>query len=155
MRGVALIVIVVLTASVFFMIENNKVPSNIGVHNGKLSELKKTENGVSSQTTQNSKKVEALAFNGDVAETKKVLIKAFDECGRYEINMNEENYIHVIFVSETMKFKDDLEIFIDIENNLVHYKSQSRVGNSDMGVNLERYNKISKYYAKMMETLEN
>lgn len=155
MRRVSLIVIVVLTASIFFMIENNKVPSNIGVHNGKLSELKKTENGVSSQTTQDSKKVEALAFNGDVAETKKVLIEAFDECGTYEINMNAENYIHVIFISDTMKFKDDLEIFIDVENNIVNYRSESRVGHSDMGVNLERYNKISNYYTKTLKTLGN
>jgi len=155
MRGVVLILVVVLTSGIFFVIENNKVPSSIGVHNGKLSELKKSENGVSSQTTQDSKKVEALVFNGDVAETKQALIEAFDEYGTYEININAENYIHVIFISETMKFKDDLEILIDIENNLVHYKSQSRVGYSDMGVNLERYNKINKYYTKRLEILEN
>ncbi|MGB3367527.1 MAG: DUF1499 domain-containing protein [Acidaminobacteraceae bacterium] len=155
MRGVVLILVIILTAGVFFIIENNKVPANIGVHNGKLSELKKSENGVSSQTSQDSKKVEPLAFNGDVAETKQALIEAFDECGAYEININTENYIHVIFISETMKFKDDLEILIDTKNNLVQYKSQSRLGYSDMGVNLDRYNKISKYYTKRLETLEN
>lgn len=155
MRGVALILIVVLTAGVFLMIENNKVPSNIGIHNGELSELKKSDNGVSSQTEQSSKEVAALVFNGDIAETKMILMKAFDACGTYEVNMNAENYIHVIFISDAMKFRDDLEIYIDVDNKLVHYKSQSRVGYSDNGVNLERYNKISKFYTNALKSLEN
>lgn len=150
MRGFLLVLIVILSVSVFVVIENNKLPSNIGIHNGKLSELKKSDNGVSSQTNQKLKWVEPLVFYGDIEETKETLIDAFESCGRYEINMNTDNYMHIVFISDTLKFKDDLEIFIDIENELVEYRSESRVGYSDMGVNLDRYNKISKYYIKML-----
>lgn len=150
MRLVALILILLLVGSVFMMIENYKDPSNVGIHNGKLSELKKSDNGVSSQTVQEEKYVEPLVFYGDLDQTKKTLIEAFDECGTYEIKINTDNYMHVIFISGKMKFRDDLEILIDTENNLIHYRSESRIGYSDMGVNLDRYNKISNYYIKML-----
>lgn len=147
-RVFALILVVILTGTVFFIIENNKVPSNIGIHDGKLSELKNSDNGVSTQTTQSKKKVDPLILYSDVNDAKEILIKAFDECGDYQLNLNAENYMHVIFISDKMKFRDDLEILIDTESNLIHYRSESRVGYSDNGVNLDRYNTIAKYYEK-------
>ncbi len=146
MKKILLIILLLITILLFLLIKNNSIPSDIGLKNGRFSELKNSDNGVSTQTIQESKKVEALVFYGDINETKKVIFQALELCGDYEIKKETENYMHLVFVSDRMKFKDDLEIYIDEMENLIHYRSQSRLGYSDMGVNLERYNKISSYY---------
>ena len=51
-----------------------------------------------------------------------------------------------IFTSGKMKYNDDVEFLFDDANELVHYRSNSRVGYSDMGLNKERYLKIVDLY---------
>lgn len=39
-----------------------------------------------------------------------------------------------------------VEFYFDKEKELIHFKSGSRIGYSDMGLNKERYEKIRKMY---------
>ena len=50
----------------------------------------------------------------------------------------ETNYLHAVFKTSVLGFEDDLEARYDTENNLIHLRSSSRVGHSDMGCNLKR-----------------
>lgn len=50
----------------------------------------------------------------------------------------EENYVHAVFKTSVLGFEDDLEARLDTENGLIHLRSSSRVGYSDMGCNLKR-----------------
>lgn len=108
--------------------------------------MRKTPNGVSTQAESLSQKVMPLSYKDDAAHSKEVLIEAFDTYGKYEILVNEVLYMHVVFSTQGMGFKDDVEIFFDDKQRQIHYKSQSRVGYSDMGVNRARYEAIRKYY---------
>lgn len=56
---------------------------------------------------------------------------------------DEKNYIHAVFKTGGMKFKDDAEFYFDERNKLIHFRSASRVGYSDIGLNRKRYNKIN------------
>jgi len=50
----------------------------------------------------------------------------------------EESYIAATYTSSFFRYVDDLEIRIEPENQLIHIRSASRVGHSDMGINLKR-----------------
>ena len=61
---------------------------------------------------------------------------------------NDGDYIYAISTTRRMKFKDDLEFFFDEQAELIHFRSASRVGYSDRGLNRDRYNELSKRYAE-------
>ncbi|THB80406.1 MAG: DUF1499 domain-containing protein [Desulfobacteraceae bacterium] len=56
-----------------------------------------------------------------------------------------EDYLAVIFKSRLFRFVDDFEVRLDRGNRLLHLRSSSRVGHSDMGANqkrIERFKEI-------------
>lgn len=54
----------------------------------------------------------------------------------------EDFYLHFEFTSRLFKFVDDVE-FIFLPDGIVHFRSASRVGYSDLGVNKKRIKQIS------------
>jgi uncharacterized protein (DUF1499 family) len=142
---VGALVIVVLSLGV---IKNNKTPNGLGANNGNLAELSKKPNNVSSQTDDKEKYVEPLNFIDDLTNSKSKVIGILDEYPGAKIIKNEDNYIYAIFTTGTMKYKDDVEFYFDENSNVIHYRSASRIGYSDMGLNRERYNAIAQKYYK-------
>lgn len=61
-----------------------------------------------------------------------------------DIVAEETNYLHAAFSSRIFGLVDDFEIRIDNETKLLHIRSQSRVGYSDLGVNKKRAQKFRK-----------
>ena len=60
----------------------------------------------------------------------------------------EGSYIHAVFTSKIMRFKDDVEFQIqkdDSNGTVVDIRSASRVGYSDLGVNRARMEELRKY----------
>ena len=56
-----------------------------------------------------------------------------------KIKQQSPEYLYAVFTSKLMRFKDDVEVYLDHENKLIHFRSASRVGYSDLGVNRKRY----------------
>lgn len=54
--------------------------------------------------------------------------------------ISEGNYLHIACTSKIMRFVDDLEL--EINNNQLTVRSESRVGYSDFGVNRKRAEKL-------------
>ena len=50
----------------------------------------------------------------------------------------DENYLHAEASSEIFGFVDDLELFADVDKGQIQARSESRLGDSDLGVNAER-----------------
>ncbi len=146
MKKWIIIIVVLLVGTGYGIYKNSVPPNNLGLEAGGFKPLRKTPNGVSTQAESSSQKVMSLSYKDDAAHSKEVLIEAFDTYGKYEILVNEVLYMHVVFSTQGMGFKDDVEIFFDDKQRQIHYKSQSRVGYSDMGVNRARYEAIRKYY---------
>lgn len=119
-----------------------------GVENGKFKELPQTPNGVSTQTEQSEKRVPVLPYVDGSKEASKAKIKAAlaSMPDTIKVVKEEDNYYYVIFVSAGMKFKDDVEFYFDDAEKVVHFRSNSRIGFSDMGVNQKRYDTIAKFY---------
>lgn len=128
------------------VVKNNTTPKGLGVNNGKLSEISSKPNNVSSQTDVQEKYVEPLKFINDLATSKNKLISILGEYPDAEIIKNENNYLYVVFTTKTMKFKDDVEFYFDETSSQIHFRSASRVGKKDFGVNRDRYNEIAEKY---------
>lgn len=62
------------------------------------------------------------------------------------IQVETDNYLAVTFTSTIFKFVDDLEITIDLTRKLIHIRSASRVGYSDMGVNKKRVEQLKQLF---------
>jgi len=61
---------------------------------------------------------------------------------RASVVAEDANYLRAEFVSPVFRFIDDVEFLIDEDEELVHFRSASRVGRSDLGVNRKRMSKI-------------
>ena len=70
-------------------------------------------------------------------------IKSFIEnTPRTEIVEIDEDYLHAEVTSKWMKYVDDLEVSFLPESNTLLIRSESRVGESDLGVNQKRIDSL-------------
>lgn len=147
---IAVIIIAVLVAAFAAMLtlQNMKAPTHLGHKNGKLAPMPSKPNAVSSQTAQKDKQVEALAYQGNTSQTLAAVTEVLAAMGNNEIQTQESHYIYTIFTTPTMRYRDDVEILLDEQTQLVHFRSQSRAGYSDMGVNRQRYESFRALYTK-------
>ena len=142
-----LVVLVLLVAVGFIYIywQNSQVPE-LGVNQGKFKPLDNRPNAVSTQTTQDSKRVSTLTMKQDLSTTKAALLYAIEQYGGAEIKQQDADYIYAVFVTPTMKYRDDAEFWLDEKNKRVHFRSSSRAGYSDRGLNRQRYNALVDFY---------
>lgn len=142
MIALKIIAVIIVLLALQMFIKNSKTPSNLGVKDGKLAPVPKSPNAVSSQCDNPEKKVDPIPFISDLDKSKESIKSALKSYGGIEIIKEDDNYIHAISTTKTMKYKDDLEFYFDVENKIIQFRSASRVGYSDRGLNRDRYNKM-------------
>ncbi len=112
-----------------------------------LKPCPQSPNCVSTQTDQAAKKRDPISFQGTAAAAKERLMKVVDNMKRTELQSATDNYLHYTFKTWPIPFVDDVEFLIDEEAKLIHFRSASRVGHSDLGVNSKRMAKIVAAFA--------
>ncbi|MGL1891614.1 MAG: DUF1499 domain-containing protein [Spirochaetaceae bacterium] len=142
MKVLIVIVVIIVLMALFMVVKNNKVPADLGVNDGKLAPMPKSPNAVSSQSDDPEKKVDPIPFKGDLNQSKEWIKKALEVYGNISIVKDESNYIHAVNTTSKMKYNDDIEFYFDEEVALIHFRSASRVGYSDIGLNRQRYDKL-------------
>ena len=83
-----------------------------------------------------------MPFEEDMAIARERLLNILRTMPRTTITANTHNYIHAEVRSRTWGFIDDVEFYLDDQNNLIHGRSASRLGHRDLGVNRRRLEKI-------------
>lgn len=146
MKFIFIISVLVAAAAIFMIAKNTMTPSGLGVKNGQLAPMPNSPNAVSSQTKDEKKKVEPFPFKGNLKATKDAVKRMLLTYGNIEIRTKEINYIHAVSTTPLMRYHDDLEFYFDEKAGLVHFRSASRIGYSDMGLNRERYNRLMALY---------
>lgn len=53
-----------------------------------------------------------------------------------------DRYLRAEFTSSLMGFVDDVEFYLDLDENAIQVRSASRLGESDLGVNRKRIETI-------------
>ena len=70
---------------------------------------------------------------------------------RAEILQQTEDYLYAEFTSQWMGFVDDVEFYLPDSPGVIHVRSASRLGESDLGVNRQRIEAIR----NQLNSLEN
>ncbi len=117
-----------------------------------LKPCPESPNCVSTQTQQKSKQMAPIPFELDPKEVKKVIKGVVENLPNTHLEKESFNYLHYTFKSKIFRFTDDVEFLIDAEQKLIHFRSASRTGYSDMGVNKKRMAEITKAIAHEMES---
>lgn len=55
-----------------------------------------------------------------------------------EVVQKSDDRLEALFVTKIFRFKDDVTFFVDTDAKLLHFRSASRVGHSDLGANRKR-----------------
>jgi uncharacterized protein (DUF1499 family) len=113
-------------------------PANLGVHAGKLSPCPSSPNCVCSQGADAAHAVEPVRYTGPAADAWDRLKRAVATLPRTTIASATDDYLHAEWVSPVVGYVDDLECLLDRDANVIHVRSASRVGYSDMGYNKAR-----------------
>ncbi|NJO86966.1 MAG: DUF1499 domain-containing protein [Lewinella sp.] len=106
-------------------------------------------NCVSSQAEEASKKLPPLRFQGEPAVALAALKKLVTGLPRTQLLSEEPHYLHFAFTTWPIPFVDDVEFLLEPAAGLIHFRSASRIGYSDLGVNWRRMQKISRYWAAL------
>jgi uncharacterized protein (DUF1499 family) len=117
-------------------------PANLGVRNGHLAPCPNSPNCVSSQSDEPQHRIEPLRYTGTQAGARAHLKKVLGELPRAKVITETDTYLHAEFTSAIFRFVDDAEFYFDTTNQVIHVRSASRVGHSDMGVNRKRIETI-------------
>jgi uncharacterized protein (DUF1499 family) len=121
---------------------SGKRPDTLGVKEGKLAACPATPNCVSSQATDAEHKVDAIAYFTPAAEALAKLKSVISTTENAAIINESDNYVYAEFTSGLMGFVDDVEFYIDDNAKVIHVRSASRLGQSDLGVNRKRVEEI-------------
>lgn len=116
--------------------------AGIGVVDGKLKPCPDSPNCVSSQSPGDRHRMEAIPYAATAKEAKgrlRDIIKGMDGS---TIVSEKDDYIHAEYRSAIFRFVDDVEFYLDEKRKLIHFRSASRVGSYDFGVNRKRMEAI-------------
>lgn len=127
----------------------SKRPDDLGVTDGKLRRCPGTPNCVNSQSDAPPHAVRPIPFEGTAADARRQIRAALDKLPRTTIVRDDGDYIHAESRSLIVRFVDDVEIVIDADQKLIHIRSASRVGRSDLGVNRQRVETLRAEFAKL------
>lgn len=115
-------------------------PDNLGAKEGILTPCPGSPNCVSSQAADERHRIAPLAFSGDpdaaFARLKRVL------SGRSDTTVVDDLPDYLRVELRTMLFVDDGEFLLDRTNTIIHVRSASRLGYSDLGKNRSRLEAI-------------
>lgn len=117
-------------------------PAASAVRDGRLAPCPSSPNCVSSQAPDAAHRVEPLPLSGPVAAALVKLADIVRSLPRTAVVESSETYLRAEFTSALFRFVDDVEFFADEAAGVIHVRSASRVGSSDLGVNRRRVEQI-------------
>ena len=127
-----------------------QVPSELGVLNGsELRACPDKPNCVQTYSPADGSHFQLpLAAKANDEKTKEAISAAISKTGGQIITEQSLKpsgyYLHAEYESDWFHFVDDVEVVI--KDDLIHLRSASRLGYSDMGVNASRFKEIKTAY---------
>ena len=111
-------------------------PKDLGVADGRFAPCKRSPNCVSSQADPADREhyIAPIAFRGSMAD----LRRAVESMERATVIKADGNYLYAEYRTRLMRYVDDVELYYDDQQGLVHVRSASRLGRRDFGVNRNR-----------------
>jgi len=119
-------------------------PANLGVRNNLLSPCPGSPNCVSSQAADETHRIAPLAFSGNAKAAFTRLKQTLSQ--RSDTTVIEESPGYLRVELRTTFFVDDGEFLLDRDRQVIHVRSASRLGYSDLGKNRSRMEEIRRAF---------
>ena len=132
MTGIGLLV------AIIFLSGCSKAPL-VPENSRSLSPCGNLPNCVNSQSGRGLQSTEPIKVNQEKWAMLKTWISQQDN---WQITIENESFIQAVVSTPLMKFKDDVQLLYLAESGLIHVRSSSRLGLSDLGANANRVEKL-------------
>jgi len=86
--------------------------------------------------------MEPIPYDGTAEQVRARLIEILRNLPRTRIVRQEPDYLKAVCRSRIFRFPDDVEFVFDDEARQIHFRSASRIGYGDRGVNRRRMKEI-------------
>lgn len=137
--------ILLVLLSLTFLMGCSATFPKLGIMNDELISCPNKPNCVSSQATDTEHYIQPIHFTGTPQDAQDRLLQILNALERTKIIVVQENYIRVEFTSKIFQFIDDVEFYFPATNTehiIIHFRSASRIGYSDLGANQKRIEQI-------------
>lgn len=124
-------------------------PRELGLREGRLRDCPSTPNCVCTQASDETRRLPPLTFTEEPAAAMARLKRALAHMPRTRIVTEEPWYLHAEATTLVFRFVDDLEFLIDPQARVIHFRSASRVGYSDAGVNRARMETLRSLFEQL------
>ncbi len=138
----SIILVILLIMMIGFTLPSIALATDLGVNDHHLAPCPTSNNCVVSQNGDAKHKIEPITYHVDREKAREILLKVLTVVPRTEVIEQTDNYIHALSKSRIFKFTDDVEFYLPADESIIHFRSASRVGESDLGVNRRRMEQI-------------
>jgi uncharacterized protein (DUF1499 family) len=124
---------------------------DLGINKGKLLPCPKTPNCVNSQAVDEKHYIQSIRYAGTRQQARARLLQILASEKRTKMLTTQKNYIRATFTSALFRFVDDVEFYFPEKQageTVIHIRSASRVGYSDLGANRKRIERIRSKFNK-------
>lgn len=131
-----------------------RVPTDLGVKNGRLKPPALNPNSVSSQAALHPDhpfrayaEIAPLAYTGDGAAAFARAAALVTSTPGTTVVQADPGYLYAQCSTRWLRFTDDLELWLDETAQVIHVRSSSRLGRKDFGVNRARVEALRARFA--------
>ena len=107
-------------------------------------------NCVSTQAQDEGHAIAPIRYRKSRAEAKEALKEVIRSLPRTKLVEEDEASLHYEFTSLVLRFVDDVEFLFDDESKTIHFRSASRTGYGDLGVNRKRMEQVRALVAEKL-----
>ena len=107
-----------------------------------LSACPSSPNCVSTQAIDEEHAITPFRYAKARAEAKEFLKAVMATLPRTKLVVEDDSYLHYEFTTLLLRFVDDVEFLFDETTKTIHFRSASRTGYSDLGVNRKRMEQV-------------
>ena len=112
-------------------------PADLRTKTGVLAGCPPRPSCVSSVSEDEMHRIAPIGYSSDVENVRDILESAVRSMPGAQMQTATADYLHVVYVTPTMRFRDDVELLIQ-PSGYIDVRSVSRFGYGDHGVNRAR-----------------
>lgn len=128
------------------IIENVSAMAQTRASDSRLAPCPRTPNCVSTQAPPGPQKMDPIPYTGSLAEAREKLLRVLRARPRTRIVREDADFLKAECRSALFRFVDDVEFVFDDAAKEIHFRSASRLGRSDFGVNRKRMEEIRRAF---------
>ncbi len=148
--GIVLLVLALAyVARLIYLVQNTPAAQGFGTAHPIAACSTSKPNCVSTLNTEDGFKASPITFTGDAASALAKLKAAIQTEPNSEVVFENAQQIDVTFKTALFGFRDDASFALNLPANQIEFRSQSRVGYSDLGVNRKRMERIRAEFARI------